>query len=99
MWHTYTSSIVCTPIDNGKFTNKIATLLPIMVKNNIFKTPTCNIHLQRQATFSSLSKRTYKALNSQKWSTCNFSLLYPYHIQQMGNKNTQTYQVELVILI
>ena len=36
--------------------------------------------------------------NSQKWQTCNFSLYHPYIIQQTGNKHTQTYQVEIVIL-
>ena len=38
-------------------------------------------------------------LNSQKWLTCNFSLWYPYITQQTGNENTQTHQVEVVILI
>ena len=36
--------------------------------------------------------------NSQKWLTCNFSLSYPYIMAQMGNENTQTYQVEVVTL-
>ena len=31
--------------------------------------------------------------------TCNFSLEYPYFIQQTVNENTQTYQVEVLILI
>ena len=31
--------------------------------------------------------------------TCNFSLRYPYINQQTGNENTQTYQVEVFILI
>ena len=31
--------------------------------------------------------------------TCNFSLEYPYLIQQIVNENTQTYQVEVLILI
>ena len=30
---------------------------------------------------------------------CNFSLQYPYIIQQTGNENTQTVKVEVVILI
>ena len=38
-------------------------------------------------------------LNSRKWLTCNFSLQYPYIIQQAGNENTLTYQVEFVVLI
>ena len=29
----------------------------------------------------------------------NFSLLYPYIIQQTGNENTETYQAEVVSLI
>ena len=33
------------------------------------------------------------------WSTFNFFLEYQYIIQQTGNENTQTYQVEVVILI
>ena len=32
------------------------------------------------------------------WFTCNFSLKYPYIIQQTGNKNTQTNQAEDFIL-
>ena len=32
------------------------------------------------------------------WLTCNFSLEYPYIIQQTGNKNTQTNQAEDFIL-
>ena len=31
--------------------------------------------------------------------TCNFSLSYPYIIQLKGNENSQTYQVEVVVLI
>ena len=31
--------------------------------------------------------------------TCNFSLEYPYFIQQIVNENTQTYQVEVLRLI
>ena len=37
--------------------------------------------------------------NYQKWLTRNLSPLYPYIIQQKDNENTQTYQVEVVILI
>ena len=37
--------------------------------------------------------------NSQKWFTCNFSLQYPYIVQQKFNENTWTYQVEVVILM
>ena len=36
---------------------------------------------------------------SQKWLRLNFSLQYPNIIQQTGDKNTQSYQVEVVILI
>ena len=51
-----------------------------------------------------LGKPTYNCtlpLNSnfQEWLTWNFSLDYPYIIQQTGNENIQTYQVEVVILI
>ena len=37
--------------------------------------------------------------NSQKWSTCHFSPEYPYIIQQTSIENTQTYQVQDIILI
>ena len=37
--------------------------------------------------------------NSHKWLTRNFFLQYSYLIQQTGNENTQTYHVEVVILI
>ena len=33
---------------------------------------------------------------TQKWLTCNFSLLYPYIIKQTGNENTQSNRVEIV---
>ena len=36
---------------------------------------------------------------NQKWLPSNLSLQYPYIIQQTGNENTQTYQVEIVVLI
>ena len=39
------------------------------------------------------------SFKSQKWFTCNFSLQYPYIIQQAGNENIQTNQVEVFILI
>ena len=42
---------------------------------------------------------THKPFNSQKWSTCRFSLKYPYIIQQTGSENTQTYQVQDIILM
>ena len=41
----------------------------------------------------------HKPFNSQKWLTSNFSLQYPYIIQQTGSENTPTYQVEVVVLI
>ena len=31
------------------------------------------------------------------WLTCNFSLEYLYIIQQTGNKNTQTNQVDFIL--
>ena len=37
--------------------------------------------------------------NSHKLLTFNFSLWYPYVIQQTDNENTLTYQVEAIILI
>ena len=37
--------------------------------------------------------------NSQRWLISNFSQQYPYIIQETGNENTQTYQVEVVVLI
>lgn len=39
------------------------------------------------------------SLNSQKWFTWIFSLWYPYVIKLTSNENTQTYLVEIVILI
>ena len=39
------------------------------------------------------------ALNSQKWFACNFSLQYPYTIQQTGIENTRTHQVQFITLI
>ena len=41
----------------------------------------------------------FQPFNSQKWLTCSFSLEYPYIIQQTGSENTQTYQVQDIILI
>ena len=38
-------------------------------------------------------------LLTQNWLTCYFTLKYSHNIHQTGNKNTQTYQVEVVILI
>ena len=38
-------------------------------------------------------------LNSHKWLIWNFSQLYSYIIQQTSNENTQTYQLEVLILI
>ena len=37
--------------------------------------------------------------NSQRWLKSKFSLQYPYIIQETGHENTQTYQVEVVVLI
>ena len=37
--------------------------------------------------------------NCKKWSTCHFSLWYPYIIQQTSYENTQPYQVEVIVLI
>ena len=34
-----------------------------------------------------------------KGLTSNFSLLYPYIIQQTGNENTQTYQVVVILAV
>ena len=36
--------------------------------------------------------------NSKEWLACNFSLQYPYIIQQTGNENTQTYQEDVIIM-
>ena len=38
-------------------------------------------------------------VKSQKWRTCNFSLQYPFIIQQTGDETTQIYQVEVVTYI
>ena len=40
-----------------------------------------------------------KPFSFQKWFTCNFSLQYLYTIQKTGNEITQTYQLEVVIMI
>ena len=43
----------------------------------------------------------FKGVNSQMWSTCASILLISdaYNIQKTGNENTQTYQVDVVILL
>ena len=41
----------------------------------------------------------FSPFNSQKWQTRNFSLNYPYIIQQTGDEKIQTYRVEFVISI
>ena len=48
-----------------------------------YKTSVKNYLLDKQSL-------THKPFNSQKWSTCRFSLEYPYIIQQTGSENTQT---------
>ena len=45
------------------------------------------------------SPATVWLFNSHEWLTFNFSLSHPYNFQQTGNENSQTYQVEVVILI
>ena len=40
-----------------------------------------------------------KPFNSRKWLICCFSLQYLYINQQISIESTQTYQVEVVILI
>ena len=40
-----------------------------------------------------------KPFNSRKWLICSFSLQYSYINQQISIESTQTYQVEVVILI
>ena len=35
----------------------------------------------------------------EKSLTCNYSLQFPHNFQQTVNKNTQTHQVEVVVLI
>ena len=37
------------------------------------------------------------SLPIQRWLRCNFSLQYPYIIQQTGNENAQSYQIKIVI--
>ena len=46
-----------------------------------------------------LRKTFCSPFNSWKWLTCNFSLKYPYNIQQADSEKIQTYQVEVVISI
>ena len=46
-----------------------------------------------------LHQITLELLYSHRWLKSNFSLKYPYIIQQTGDENTQTYQVEVVLLI
>ena len=38
-------------------------------------------------------------VDSQRWLAYNLSLWYPHLMQQTGHEKTQTYQVEVVILI
>ena len=45
------------------------------------------------------SSRNSWTLYLPNWLICKFSLKYPYFIHQTGDDNTQTYQVEVVILI
>ena len=40
-----------------------------------------------------------KPSKSQTWLICNFSLYHLFIIQQTGNENTQTYQIEVVLLM
>ena len=54
---------------------------------------------QRYQTLTNKRPRGPNLLNSQIWFTCNFSLQNPFIIQQTGNENTWTYQLEVVILI
>ena len=42
---------------------------------------------------------TLLPFSSQRWLTCDFSLQYSYIIQQTGDEKTETYQVEVVIMI
>ena len=49
--------------------------------------------------YEEMPQNTNEPFNSQKLLKSNFSLQYPNIIQQTGNKNTQTYQVEVVVLI
>ena len=56
------------------------------------------IREQRTRAFKQLGP-VLQPFNSQKWLGCNFSLKYPYIILHTGNKNTQTNQAEVVILI
>ena len=49
--------------------------------------------------YEEMPQNTIEHFNSQKLLKSNFFLQYPYIIQQTGNKNTQTYQVEVVVLI
>ena len=49
--------------------------------------------------FGFVSDICFWPFNSQMCLTSNFSLQYPYIIQQKWNENTQTYQVEVAILI
>ena len=44
-------------------------------------------------------KSMCQLFKSQKWYTWKFSLYFLYIISQTGNKNTQTCQMEVVILI
>lgn len=41
----------------------------------------------------------FNPFNSLTWLKCNISPQYPYTFLQKGNKNTQTYQVEIFILM
>ena len=56
-------------------------------------------HPQRYKTLTNKCPGGPNLFNSQKWFTCNFSLQNPFIIQQTGNENTWTYQLEVVILI
>ena len=61
-----------------------------------------NLEMDLHLTWSQYSwskgNKLMLIINTQKWSTCNFSLYYPYIIQQIGNENIQTYQVEVILI-
>ena len=46
-----------------------------------------------------ISGQDTQPFNPLEWFICNFSLQYPHSIEETGSENTQTYQVEVLILI
>ena len=61
--------------------------------------PSAGFHPSNSKSLFTQAKLETRPFNSQKWLIFIISLKYLYIIQQTGDENTHTYQVEFVILI